>query len=218
MTETSIQQPLAPITNHRDKTANHESNSNVDPKSPLEFTWTFWYIKPDKRLSWEQSLINLIDVSFVEDFWATFNHLAPPSRLAQAKTNSDYYFFKKGIRPMWEDKANASGGRWLFTCSGQDTRLDDLWLETLLGMIGDCFSQDSDPQPLSQYITGCVVAIRTRGHKIALWLSEAKNETIVREIGRRWRSIMNLQANLRIHFDVHNDNTGGGQQRPMYEE
>lgn len=133
-----------------------------------------------------------------------------------------------------EDKANANGGRWLFTCSGQDTRLDDLWLETLLGMIGDCFSQDrfvrcssfshftfiffSDPQPLSQYITGCVVAIRTRGHKIALWLSEAKNETIIREIGRRWRSIMNLQSNLRIHFDMHNDNTGGGQQRPMYEE
>jgi hypothetical protein len=99
MTETtnhsSSQQPLATITNHRDKT-NHETTNSSDPKSPLEFVWTFWYIKPDKRLSWEQSLINLIDISFVEDFWATFNHLASPSKLAQAKTNSDYYFFKKG--------------------------------------------------------------------------------------------------------------------------
>ena len=36
---------------------------------------------------------------------------------------------------------NANGGRWLFTINNQDVKLDDLWLETLLGMIGDCFSQ-----------------------------------------------------------------------------
>lgn len=177
----SVQQPLATITNHRDKNSNGTTES-ISPKSPLEFTWTFWYIKPEKRLSWEQSLINLIDIGFVEDFWATFNHLASPSRLAQGKTNSDYYFFKKGgtngsrrlssssweihlsfsgfqcvrcgvnaVDGSWtfhlflivsEDKANANGGRWLLTCAGQDSRLDDLWLETLLGMIGDCFSHD----------------------------------------------------------------------------
>jgi hypothetical protein len=38
---------------------------------------------------------------------------------------------------------NAKGGRWLFTINNQDVKLDDLWLETLLGMIGDCFSQDA---------------------------------------------------------------------------
>ena len=88
--------PLATITNQRDRTKQEGSTDATNPKSPLEFSWTFWYIKPDKRLSWEQSLINLIDISFVEDFWATFNHLASPSRLSQSKTNSDYYFFKKG--------------------------------------------------------------------------------------------------------------------------
>jgi hypothetical protein len=133
-----------------------------------------------------------------------------------------------------EDKANANGGRWLLTCGSQDGKLDELWLETLLGMIGDCFSHDtyvisttkilpyfsssSDTEPLSHYITGCVVAIRTRGHKIALWLSEAHNATVVREIGRRWRSIMNLPPHIRIQFDMHNETSGGGQQRPMYEE
>ncbi len=95
------------------------STDTVIPKSPLEFSWTFWYLKPDKRISWEKSLIKLIDIGFVEDFWATFNHLALPSRLANAKINSDYYFFKKSskkiskndlqksfifyilVRPMW---------------------------------------------------------------------------------------------------------------------
>jgi len=118
---------------------------------------------------------------------------------------------------MWEDTANASGGRWLMTCGGQqDSKLDDLWQETLLGMIGDCFSHDTDAQPLSRFITGCVVSIRTRGHKIALWLSEAQNATIVREIGRRWRTMMNLPSHIRIHFEKHNESSG--QQRPLYEE
>ena len=35
------------------------------------------------------------------------------------------------------------GGRWLLTCGNQDNKLDELWLETLLGMIGDCFSHDT---------------------------------------------------------------------------
>ena len=82
------------------------SSDTVTPKSPLEFSWTFWYLKPDKRVSWEKSLIKLIDVSFVEDFWATFNHLALPSRLAGARINSDYYFFKKGGKTKYQRKKN----------------------------------------------------------------------------------------------------------------
>ena len=74
------------------------SNDTIVPKSPLECSWTFWYLKPDKRTSWEQSLIKLIDVGFVEDFWATFNHLATPAKLASMRTNSDYFFFKKGSK------------------------------------------------------------------------------------------------------------------------
>ncbi|CAF1117846.1 unnamed protein product [Rotaria sp. Silwood1] len=204
----------------QDQKANNERASVVEksnPKSPLEFSWTFWYLKPDKRIIWEKSLIKLIDIGFVEDFWATYNHLALPSRLATAKINSDYYFFRTGIRPMWEDPANANGGRWLLTFGSPDMKLDDLWQETLLGMIGDCFSQDSDPQPLSRFITGCVVSIRVRGHKMGLWLSEAQNANIVREIGRRWKSMMNLPSNIRIQFETHNE-SGSGQQKPMYEE
>ena len=93
----SFQLPLTTITNQREK-ANNGTIKRVNPKSPLKFIWTFWYIKPDKHLSWEQSLNNLIDVGFVEDFWGTFNHLASPSHLSQNKSNSDYYFFKKGSK------------------------------------------------------------------------------------------------------------------------
>ena len=42
---------------------------------------------------------------------------------------SDYYIFKEGIRPMWEDTANKAGGRWTI-CKhrSKDQRdLDLLW-------------------------------------------------------------------------------------------
>lgn len=52
------------------------------------------------------------------------------------------FFFVLKFLFVIEDKANANGGRWLLTCTNQDNKLDELWLETLLAMIGDCFSHD----------------------------------------------------------------------------
>ncbi|CAF0813596.1 unnamed protein product [Didymodactylos carnosus] len=194
-----------------------EKEHEINPKSPLEYPWSFWYIKPDKRSSWEDSLIRIMDVKHVEDFWATYNHLQIPSKLARDKSNCDYYFFKTGIRPMWEDKRNSSGGRWLLSLGRDEMKLDEIWTETLLSLIGDLFSFNSDPTPLSSFITGAVVNIRQRGHKVALWTSEARNEMIVREIGRRWKKMIQLHPQMKIQFDLHNEG-GGPHQRPMYEE
>lgn len=38
-----------------------------------------------------------------------------------------------GVEPMWEDKLNRAGGRWLITLSKQQRRadLDRFWLETV---------------------------------------------------------------------------------------
>ncbi len=74
-----------------------------------------------------------------------------------------------------------------------------------------------DPVPLSRFITGCVVSVRVRGHKLSLWLSETQNATVVREIGRRWKSMMNLSPDIRIQFEAHNEG-GNSDQKPMYEE
>lgn len=74
------------------------SSDEIQPKSPLQYTWTYWYLKPEKNVDWERSLIRLIDVGFVEDFWATFNHLAQPSALSKNKINCDYHFFRKGSK------------------------------------------------------------------------------------------------------------------------
>lgn len=55
----------------------------------------------------------------VEEFWGFWNQLAKPSELflhgKKKFTNrsvSSFSVFKEGIKPEWEDEANAHGGEW----------------------------------------------------------------------------------------------------------
>lgn len=60
----------------------------------------------------------------MEDFCRYFNWLKPPSQLER---NSNYHLFKDGIKPMWEDPANANVG----TLSFYIRSSDQAWLLVL---------------------------------------------------------------------------------------
>jgi translation initiation factor 4E len=98
-------------------------------KHPLENTWTLWYYRKESGKSWEDSLkevgleswdltgllfsviiLQIMSVSTVEDFWSVFNHI---ERVSKLQSGFDFSFFKKGIKPMWEDDANRRGGKWV---------------------------------------------------------------------------------------------------------
>ena len=72
---------------------------------------------------------------FIQDFWSVHNHIELSSRLV---AGCDYSVFKAGIKPMWEDKANMNGGRWLINLDKKHriNCLDNFWLEVLLCLIG----------------------------------------------------------------------------------
>ena len=53
-------------------------------KHPLEQRWTFWHLNPDKSLSWSEKQRAVMTVATVEDFWATYNWILPPSSLRWA--------------------------------------------------------------------------------------------------------------------------------------
>ena len=77
-------------------------------KHRLQNTWTLWFFRQDRSQEWEENLKEVVNISTVEDFWALYNHIELGSRLP---VGSDYCLFKAGIKPMWEDGANAAGGR-----------------------------------------------------------------------------------------------------------
>ncbi|MGH0117934.1 UNVERIFIED_CONTAM: hypothetical protein FKN15_074401 [Acipenser sinensis] len=84
-----------------------------------------------------------------------------------------------GIEPMWEDRRNKCGGRWLITLSKQQrhTELDRFWLETLLCIIGESFDDYSDD------VCGAVINVRAKGDKIAVWTTNTENREAVTYIG-----------------------------------
>jgi translation initiation factor 4E len=94
---------------------------------PLEYSWSFWFLKGDRTKSWFDCLQKVAEIHTIEDFWeydefTSYNEVydslilrmyhdnSPASSL---RWGSDYYLFKTDIQPMWEDPKNVNGGRWL---------------------------------------------------------------------------------------------------------
>ena len=58
-----------------------------------------------------------------------FNNIITPTSMV---VGSNLHLFKKGIRPMWEDKSNEKGGKWLLNSSSKRrNRIDENWLHTV---------------------------------------------------------------------------------------
>ncbi|XP_058631103.1 eukaryotic translation initiation factor 4E-1B isoform X1 [Onychostoma macrolepis] len=157
-------------------------------KHPLQNRWGLWFYKNDKSKMWQDNLRLITKFDTVEDFWALYNNIQPPSKLS---SGCDYSMFKDGIEPMWEDRSNKCGGRWLITLAKQHrrTELDHFWLETLLCLIGEGFGS------FSRDICGSVINIRAKGDKIAIWTSNAENCETVTYIGNAQHSTKHCVVN-----------------------
>ncbi len=138
-----------------------------------------------------------MDVSYAEDFWQTFNYLLKQPNIT---TNGDLTFFKKDIRPEWEDTENRMGGCWVHCMSSQHLyqKVDDLWLETLLALIGDSFcdsnlinqananylnNKSKNEHHICDYLSGTILMHRGKNDKVALWTKNYKDEQTTRLIG-----------------------------------
>lgn len=117
-----------------------EDPANYNIRHPLQSKWTLWYrasTKPNsaavknaaKSDNWEASLqcVNTIDT--VEDFWGMYNNVPGIDKM---EDSSDYMFFKEGIRPAWEDPANANGGSHTLQFKGSIPGIGEfVWLNTV---------------------------------------------------------------------------------------
>ncbi|KAG6483424.1 hypothetical protein ZIOFF_060069 [Zingiber officinale] len=161
---------------------------------PLEHSWTFWFDNPQsksKHAVWGSSLRRIHTFSTVEDFWGLYNNINHPSKLI---TGADFHCFKDNIEPKWEDPVCANGGKWTISCARG--RSDQMWLYTLLAMIGEQFDYGDE-------ICGAVVNVRGKQEKIALWTKNAANEKAQMSIGKQWKEF--LDYNDTINFLVHDD-------------
>ncbi|RIA82082.1 translation initiation factor eIF 4e-like domain-containing protein [Glomus cerebriforme] len=163
---------------------------------PLHFTWVFWFMHRSpgsKILNYESSMKKIAAFSSIEDFWAVYSHLRRPHELPNI---SDYHLFKQGVRPVWEDDTNISGGKWIVRLKkGLASRY---WESLVMAVIGDQFDVGTE-------ICGAVLSIRSSEDILSLWNQSAHEGRINLKIRDTMKRVLNLPSDTIMEYKTHND-------------
>jgi len=200
--------------------------TNFNVKHPLYSPWTLWFDSPMTKgrnmpqtpvsgfpqtplpqtpsvaaaQGWMEDIKRVISFDSVEEFWGLYNNIVPPSQLP---SKANYYLFKEGIIPAWEDDANKNGGKWSIQLPKDKNRphVDKMWLYTMLAAIGETFDPyltnadpTVDPQPQS-LITGVIVSTRPQFYRLSIWTrlapSSAEDDKLrerIEGVGRHFKT------------------------------
>ncbi|KAL3985636.1 Eukaryotic initiation factor 4E family protein [Acanthocheilonema viteae] len=190
-------------TSHIERSESHNPSAAASEslaRHPLQCRWALWYLKADRNKDWEDCLKQVAVFDTVEDFWALYNHIQTASGL---NWGSDYYLFKEGIKPMWEDENNVKGGRWLVVVDKQKRAqlLDHYWLELLMAIIGEQFEEHGE------HICGAVVNVRQKGDKVSLWTRDSLKDDVNLRIGQILKAKLEIPDSEPIRYEVHKDSS-----------
>eukprot|EP00993_Chasmostoma_nieuportense_P004155 NODE_4840_length_733_cov_57.519802_g4678_i0.p1 GENE.NODE_4840_length_733_cov_57.519802_g4678_i0~~NODE_4840_length_733_cov_57.519802_g4678_i0.p1 ORF type:complete len:211 (-),score=74.51 NODE_4840_length_733_cov_57.519802_g4678_i0:99-686(-) len=181
-----------------------------DGKHPLEHQWTIWYDsrrlhQQGNQADWFANLQKVAEFGTVEDFWSTYNHIKRPTDL---EFGANYHLFKAGVKPMWEDELNRKGGKWVMTFQAREdqNRLDDMWELLVLSMIGEYLEEGTN----GDQICGAVLSRRKNGPRISVWTSDRENQTALKAIGTRLRSILKVSDKTTLEYQSHADSLATG--------
>ncbi|CAH1761407.1 11507_t:CDS:2 [Entrophospora sp. SA101] len=149
---------------------------------PLQHSWTMYYDSkpvmtpgpktPTGKVSYEENLQTIGAFNNVQLFCRYFNWVKKPSKLAM---NTNFHIFKNKIKPMWEDPANANGGKWVISIKNPQL-LDRCWTWLVYALVGEDLDEADD-------ICGAVMSRRTRGDRIAVWVRDKDNVPVINGIG-----------------------------------
>jgi translation initiation factor 4E len=146
-----------------------------------------------------EDIKRVISIDSVEEFWGLYNNIVPPSMLP---SKANYYLFKEGIIPAWEDEANKNGGKWSIQLPKEKNKakINEMWLYTMLAAIGETFDPlqaSDDGKPVDSLITGVIVSTRPQFYRISIWTrlapapegdSDSALRSRVEAIGRHFKS------------------------------
>lgn len=134
---------------------------------PNQFTFSCCLQTKTKRFQKEQEfsekIVPIADVSNVKEFWEVFQHL---KKIKDCEPGTEYHLFKKGIRPMWEDKANSKGGK--FTVLLAKEYCEIIWEEVVFGFCKGLL-------PYWEFINGLVISVRPGFVVLGFWIKNLNN-------------------------------------------
>ncbi|XP_044726513.1 eukaryotic translation initiation factor 4E type 2 [Chrysoperla carnea] len=159
----------------------------------LQHTYWLWYSKKPSSLRYSQALQLVGRVATVEQWWALYSHMI---RLNDLPCHTDLHLFKEGIQPMWEDAANAKGGKWVVRLrKGQVGRA---WENLCMAMLGEQFMVGNE-------ICGAVVSVRYPDDMVSVWNRTASDQACTARIRDTLRRILNLPPAVPMDYKTHGD-------------
>jgi len=179
--------------------------SAVPAKEHLLHTkWSLCYSdKEDKKLQEAQGNFSddhacVFECTTIQEFFNGVNHIKTPTQL-KYRSSPTYYFFRDGIKPEWEDEANADGGmlRIIFKQHERSEYLDIFWFEMLLAIIGEQL-------PHTDLITGLILQRRAKEDRLCLWLRKS-TELEQKTLATAMVKLLNMAENASIPFLPHGE-------------
>jgi translation initiation factor 4E len=174
-----------------------------DTKSKLPFTpatastadATTFSAQPPEPVDYEAGLTVIGEFDTVESFCRYFNWLKLPSKLER---NSNYHLFKSGIKPMWEDEANANGGKWVLTMKNNPALLDRCWSWLAMALVGEELEEGGNE------ICGAVVSLRSKVDRIQVWTRSKDDVERLNGIGKKLVKLLDVSEadNIGLEFQV----------------
>lgn len=161
--------------------------ASAEPQSATHF-------QPPESDEYEAGLTVIGEFDTVESFCRYFNWLKPPSRLER---NSNYHLFKSGIKPMWEDPANADGGKWVLTMKNNPQLLDRCWSWLAMALVGEDLDEGDE-------ICGAVVSLRSKVDRIQVWTRSKDDVEKINGIGRKMAKLLDVSEadGIGLEFQV----------------
>lgn len=196
----------------------------------LQRAWTLWYDSPStyNTENWEMSLVPIITVHSVEEFFVMLKYMKP---LHALRTSSQYHFFQEGVKPMWEDPANKKGGKlWvnlditaangrnsnnssgtnLADGSGAESKtdLDKAWENVLMAAVGEYLdSVDKKDAGSGPFVTGVVMSKRKYHNRLAIWVSDAAGKEKIDALKKALSKEASLPPIASIVFTKHGESS-----------
>ncbi|KAF9919331.1 hypothetical protein BX616_007055 [Lobosporangium transversale] len=189
--------PRRPPLNHPDHTSYHYQ----DQASPFHFSAPSPSMGLYTTIA-QQGMPDKAPPFIVELFARYFNWIEKPHKM---ENSANYHLFKDGIKPMWEDPANANGGRWIVTLLNKNAELlDRCWMEMAYALVGEQLDAGDD-------ICGAVLSRRIKADRLAVWVRDKENVEAINGIGKRLIQILDLaKERITLEFQITTDTRSSG--------
>jgi hypothetical protein len=153
---------------------------------PLVHSWDFWHDRQDRGASndpssnaYEDRLVRLAEVNDIRSFWSVFNNFDT----SLLPLRDSVHLFKRGVKPIWEDPRNVSGGAWTFRVPKQ--LAPEFWKEVCMLAIGEQLQAAVAEEGVEKFrddICGVSLGVRFGSMLVQVWNRDGEHEAGVRRV------------------------------------